>query len=175
MKTLKNIFYVSAIALAAFVIPACKSKKAVVAPPPPAPVEKPAPEPPPPPAPAPTQPAPPPAPAPPNYNFSNIQFEYNSGILKTDSYPILDKAVAEMKKDPSVKFLLGGHASAEGTAEHNQSLSVERANSVKLYLTNSGISADNLTAKGFGESQPISPNTDEASRALNRRVEIKKQ
>lgn len=109
----------------------------------------------------------------PDYNFQNILFEFNSAVLKTSSFAILDKAVAEMKKDPSVKFVLNGHSSAEGSPEHNMSLSVDRANSVKSYLVNAGFSADNFSIKGFGESQPVSENTNEEGRALNRRVEIK--
>jgi len=174
MKVLKFLSLAAIVSSAVILFPACKAKKAVVA----SPVVvtepvKPAPK----PAPAPA-PAPEPAPAPvakPDYNFANIQFEFNSGILKTESYPILDKAVAEMKKDASVKFVLNGNSSAEGTDEHNQALSVERATSVKLYLTNSGISSNNLTVKGWGESKPIADNKTEAGRVLNRRVEIKKQ
>ncbi|MDB5110542.1 MAG: OmpA family protein [Mucilaginibacter sp.] len=111
----------------------------------------------------------------PDYNFSNIQFEFNSGILKTNSYPILDKAASEIKKDPSAKFILKGYASAEGTAEHNMTLSADRANSVKAYLINSGVNDSNLTAKGYGESNPVADNSTEAGKALNRRVEIRKQ
>jgi outer membrane protein OmpA-like peptidoglycan-associated protein len=109
----------------------------------------------------------------PNYNFSNVQFEFNSGVLKTDSYQILDQVAKEMKKDPSVKFILNGHSSAEGTVEHNMSLSVDRANSVKSYLVNAGVSAENLTIKGFGAGQPMTSNDTEEGRALNRRVEFK--
>ena len=79
-----------------------------------------------------------------------------------------------MKQDPSVKFLLGGNASAEGTPEHNMELSVERANAVKSYLVNSGVQESSLTTKGYGESKPIASNDTEEGRALNRRVEIKK-
>jgi OOP family OmpA-OmpF porin len=111
----------------------------------------------------------------PDYNFSNIQFEFNSGILKTDYYPILDKAVSEMKKDPNVKFILKGYASAEGTAQHNITLSKDRANSVKAYLVNSGINEGSLITEGYGESNPVADNTTEAGRVLNRRVEIRKQ
>ncbi|MFD0792739.1 OmpA family protein [Mucilaginibacter litoreus] len=175
MKHLKSYCLPLIIILSAGVLPACKSKKPIVKPPPPVVETKPTPPPPAPkPAPAPTPPPPPPAPKP-DYNFKNIQFEFNSGILKTDAYPILDKAVVEMKKDPSVKFQLDGHSSAEGTDQHNMELSVERANSVKTYLVNSGISADNLSVKGYGESKPVAPNTTEENRALNRRVEIHKQ
>lgn len=133
--------------------------------------------PPPPPAPAPVQTPPPPPPAPPapNYNFPNIQFEFDSGILKTDSYPILDKAAAEMKKDTTASFMLNGYASIEGTPEHNQVLSQDRANAVKAYLVNSGIPASKLTAKGHGTDNPIADNSTEQGKILNRRVEIKKQ
>src|SRR5581483_673786 len=108
--------------------------KKVVQAPPPDTTSKPAPPPPPPPAPAPPPPAPAPAPAPPNYNFSNIQFEFDRSILRTHSYQTLDKIAVEMKKDPSVKFIVNGYASIEGTEQHNMQLSEDRANSVKAYL-----------------------------------------
>ncbi len=109
----------------------------------------------------------------PNYNFENIQFEFNSDVLKTASFGILDKAVAEMKKDNTVKFVLNGYSSAEGTAAHNMSLSVDRANAVKSYLINGGISSQRIDIKGYGDKNPAVSNNTEAGRALNRRVEIK--
>ena len=121
-----------------------------------------------------TKPLPPP-PQKPDYNFSNIQFEFDSSILRTSAYPILDKIAEEMKMDPSVKFNLNGYASEEGTPEHNMVLSQDRANSVKVYLVNSGVSAASLTAKGFGTANPIADNSTEDGRILNRRVEIHKQ
>jgi len=175
MNFLKSQYSFLIILSALIALQACKAKKAVEkpapvaeAPAPPPPVQKETPPPPPPPAPAPT-------PTPPNYNFTNIQFEFNSGILKTESYPVLDKAAAEMKKDPTAKFTLSGYASAEGTDEHNMQLSVDRANSVKAYLINTGINADNLTAKGYGEANPVADNSTEEGKVLNRRVEMKKQ
>lgn len=107
-------------------------------------------------------------------NFANVQFEFNSAILKTDSYPVLDNAASVMKANPDKKFILKGYASAEGTDEHNMSLSVDRANAVKAYLVNSGINPDNVSTKGFGQSNPIADNNTEDGRVLNRRVEIKK-
>lgn len=175
MKFLRSNFFLVIVLSALVSLQACKAKKAIQKPAPPAEAATPPPPvqqapPPPPPAPAPA-----PAPAPPDYSFKNIQFEFDSGILKTDSYPTLDKAAAEMKKDPSAKFMLSGYASAEGTDQHNMELSVDRANSVKTYLVNTGVSAQNLTAKGFGESDPIADNTTDAGRIINRRVEMKKQ
>ncbi|WP_345947537.1 OmpA family protein [Mucilaginibacter sp. PAMB04274] len=170
-----KIYFLSVTVLLGLSFGACKTKKLPAKPAPPPAAAQPAP----PPqaqAPAPAQqpkeePATPPAK--PNFNFSNIQFEFNSAVLKTGSYETLDKVVGEMKKDPSAKFTLNGHSSAEGTAEHNQSLSVDRANSVKSYLINGGINGANLTVRGWGESKPITTNTNEEARALNRRVEIK--
>ena len=109
-----------------------------------------------------------------DFNFKNIQFEFNSAVLKTSSYPVLDEVSIEMKQAPSARFVINGHSSAEGTPEHNQSLSVDRANAVKSYLVNAGVSGANLSVKGFGESMPVAKNDTEAGRALNRRVEIKK-
>jgi len=177
MKFVKAFSLSVSVLSAVILFDACKAKKPkpiAAAPvetetPAPAPAPKPAP------APVPEKPAPAPAPAKPNYNFANIQFEFNSGILKTESYPRLDKAAAEMKKDQSVKFVLNGHASAEGTDEHNMALSVERATSVKAYLINSGVSGDNLIVKGYGDKKPVADNNTEAGRVKNRRVEIKKQ
>lgn len=173
MKFLRTSLLLAAIGLIAISVQSCKTKKAIVKTP--TPVEQPAPpveekkE-----APA---PEPKPAPAPveekPDYNFSNVQFEFNSGVLKTASFEVLDKIAAEMKKDPSVKFRINGHSSIEGSAEHNMSLSVDRANSVKSYLTNAGIDGSRLTVKGFGATQPTAPNTTEEGKALNRRVEFK--
>lgn len=152
----------------------CKSKKVVAKPETAAAPAAADPAPASPPAPAETKPAEPaPAVSKPDYNFSNIQFEFDSPILKTDAYPALDKAAAEMKKDPSVKFVLNGYSSLEGTPEHNLTLSVERANAVKTYLVNTGVSTNNLTTKGFGTQNPVASNDTESGRTLNRRVEIK--
>lgn len=111
----------------------------------------------------------------PNFDLANIQFEFNSFVLKTASLPILDKAVAEMKKAPNTKFILNGHSSAEGSAAHNMSLSVDRANAVKSYFVNAGISDSNFTIVGHGDKQPVSSNATEAGRMLNRRTEIQVQ
>jgi OOP family OmpA-OmpF porin len=52
-------------------------------------------------------------------------------------------------------------------------LSIDRANSVKTYLSNSGVNTENLTVKGYGETKPIASNKTEHGKRLNRRVEIK--
>lgn len=106
-------------------------------------------------------------------SYKNIQFEFNSSVLKTSSYAVLDGIAQQMKKNLKVKFQLNGHSSAEGSDERNMMLSVDRANAVKAYLVNNGIKNGNLVTKGFGETKPIVPNSSESNKALNRRVEIK--
>lgn len=173
MKILKSVLTPAIILSVLITMESCHAKKKVVQQMPPPDTTKPAPPPPPPPAPTPPPPAPAPPPAP-NYNFSNIQFEFDSSILRTDAYPTLDKAAVEMKKDPSATFVLNGYASAEGTPEHNMTLSEDRANSVKAYLVNSGVPSANISTKGYGTANPVADNSTEAGRILNRRVEIKK-
>ena len=112
--------------------------------------------------------------APPSFNYKSILFEFNSAVLKTSSYPVLDQIAREMKKYPSMTFSLNGHSSAEGTESRNMVLSIDRATAVKSYLVTSGINANNLVTKGFGESKPIASNDTESGRQLNRRVEINK-
>ncbi len=108
----------------------------------------------------------------PNYNFNNVLFEFDSSVLKTESYIVLDSIVREMQKDPSANFIINGHSSLEGTAEYNQSLSEDRANAVKLYIVNAGVRSENLRTNGFGATKPVESNDTENGREKNRRVEI---
>lgn len=106
------------------------------------------------------------------YDYKNIQFEFNSSVLKTSSYATLETIAQQIKKSGNAKFLLSGHSSSEGTTQRNMALSVDRANAVKVYLVNNGISSSRLITKGFGESRPVADNSTENGRTLNRRVEI---
>lgn len=106
-------------------------------------------------------------------NYKNIQFEFNSSVLKTSSYAVLEEIVQQMKKNPENTFQLNGNSSAEGTDKRNMMLSIDRANAVKAYLVNNGIRSRSLSTQGFGETMPIVSNNTEDGRAMNRRVEIK--
>lgn len=105
--------------------------------------------------------------------YSNIQFEFDSSVLKTSSYPVLDATSADLRANSST-VTLAGYASSEGTAAHNMRLSKDRANSVKTYLVNSGVDAKRLKVKAFGETHPIADNSTEEGRITNRRVEFHK-
>lgn len=173
MKAIKKNVLPCAMALLALSLYSCKAKKIVAESSPVPPVvqeQKP--------APAPVEvkkEEPAPVVEMPSFSYKNIQFEFNSAVLKTSSYATLDQIASEMKKFPSVKFNLDGHSSKEGSEARNMTLSIDRANSVKSYLINAGVNGGNLTTAGFGETKPLTNNDTEAARALNRRVEIKKQ
>lgn len=106
-------------------------------------------------------------------DYSPIQFEFDSYVLKTSSYPTLDK-VSQDLRDSGNALTLEGHASAEGSEDYNMQLSKDRANAVKNYLVNSGVDANKLEVVGYGETQPIASNATESGRVQNRRVEFSK-
>src|SRR5690606_13799024 len=104
--------------------------------------------------------------------YPNIQFEFDSSVLKTESYSTLDRLSSELR-ETGASVTLDGHASAEGTEAYNMTLSQDRANSLKQYLVNSGVDAANINVYAFGESAPVASDATEDGRVLNRRVEIK--
>jgi OOP family OmpA-OmpF porin len=102
-----------------------------------------------------------------------IQFEHDKAAILPASYGILDEVVKIMKENPQVKkILVEGHASSDGDAQHNLTLSDDRAKSVMNYLVEHGVEKTRLSAKGFGTKQPIADNATEAGREKNRRVEF---
>jgi OOP family OmpA-OmpF porin len=108
-----------------------------------------------------------------NINNVKIQFDFNSSVVRTDSYGVLDQLASQIKANGNATYLLNGYASIEGTAAHNLILSKDRANAVKSYLVNAGLNAGSLKTKGFGTRHPVADNSTDAGRVLNRRVEIK--
>jgi outer membrane protein OmpA-like peptidoglycan-associated protein len=77
-----------------------------------------------------------------------------------------------MQQNPGIKIEIGGHTDDKGSDDYNLTLSEGRAQSVKDYLIEKGIAADRMTAKGYGETEPISSNATDQGRAENRRVEF---
>jgi OmpA-OmpF porin, OOP family len=107
---------------------------------------------------------------------SGIQFDTNSAVIKADSLPILDNAVASITKEfaafPNINIEVGGHTDNVGQASANQALSQSRAQAVLDYLVSKGVDATRLTAKGYGATKPIADNKTEIARATNRRIEF---
>ena len=100
---------------------------------------------------------------------------FNSGkfSFQKQTFPVLQAIVAILKEYPTAKFSIEGHTDSDGAEEMNQKLSASRADAVKAYLIENGISADRLSATGFGEKYPIDSNKTSKGKANNRRVEVK--
>jgi outer membrane protein OmpA-like peptidoglycan-associated protein len=104
--------------------------------------------------------------------LKNIFFDTNKFELKAESKAELQKLVEFLQLNPTVKIEISGFTDDVGNNETNVTLSEKRANSVYQYLSANGILATRLVYKGYGEAQPIAPNTSEDNRALNRRTEF---
>ena len=103
----------------------------------------------------------------------NIQFETASDRIARSSQASLTELVEILKKFPETKLSIEGHTDAAGNANRNMSLSQRRADSVKKFLSDNGITPSRLTAKGFGQTQPVATNDTAEGRAQNRRVDLK--
>ncbi len=75
---------------------------------------------------------------------------------------------------PGMRLEIAGYTDNIGDSKRNQQLSQKRAQAVMDYLVKQGVPADQLSAKGFGEADPIADNTTPEGRAKNRRVELHK-
>jgi outer membrane protein OmpA-like peptidoglycan-associated protein len=95
-----------------------------------------------------------------------------SELLPSAQKKLGDVADALNKQDPQSKMIVEGHADSQGAAEYNQELSQRRAEAVRTYLVSRGISAERVSAQGFGLTRPIADNASAEGRANNRRVEI---
>ena len=102
----------------------------------------------------------------------NINFKSASDELLSSSFPTLDRAAEVLNEFTAVRFEIQGHASSEGDDEYNLKLSRKRAEAVREYLIDRGVSAERLRAQGYGETIPLSTNRSEAGRSKNRRVEF---
>jgi outer membrane protein OmpA-like peptidoglycan-associated protein len=103
--------------------------------------------------------------------IENLLFESSSAVLP-ESVPELDVLVDFMKSRPAVQVKVEGHTDNRGPLAANQSLSKKRAESVRQYILQRGISASRIESVGFGPTRPIGNNTTEFGRSLNRRTEI---
>ena len=114
--------------------------------------------------------APPPAPS---FTLEGVNFANDSDELNSTADSILQQASDSLKKMPDTPYQVAGHTDSNASDAYNQDLSERRASRVRQRLIDLGVSPSQLTANGYGESQPIADNDTESGRAANRRVEIK--
>jgi OmpA-OmpF porin, OOP family len=102
--------------------------------------------------------------------LEGVNFQTNSAELTGDSKPILDKVAQGLREHPHLTVEVQGHTDSTGSAPYNLALSERRAESVRAYLVSQGVSASQLSAKGYGETEPIASNKTVVGRRANRRV-----
>jgi len=107
------------------------------------------------------------------YTLKNVFFETGLSSLRKESYPALDELVAALKAKTNLVIEIAGHTDNVGTAESNQKLSTDRANTVRYYLIQHGIEPKRVTARGYGETQPVASNETPDGRQENRRTEVR--
>jgi OOP family OmpA-OmpF porin len=116
--------------------------------------------------------APEPAPAPKKLVLEGVNFDYDKATLRQEDLAIIDRDAAGLEKWGNVNIEVAGHTDSRGSDAYNMELSRQRAEAVRNYLISKGIAADRLTAKGYGESQPVADNDTDEGRFKNRRVEL---
>ncbi len=102
----------------------------------------------------------------------NIFFDLAKATLRSESNAELDRLVKLMKDVPSLKIEISGHTDNTGSATVNETLSQQRAEAVVTFLTNKGIPAARMKAKGYGASKPVATNNTDDGRQQNRRTEF---
>ena len=101
-----------------------------------------------------------------------VLFDFNKSTLQPSSDAALQPAANMMAADKTLKLEVQGHTDNVGNDAYNQTLSEARAKAVATWLTQHGVAADRLTAKGYGKTKPVADNGSDEGRAKNRRVEI---
>ena len=107
--------------------------------------------------------------------LQNIEFDTGRSSVKPQSFALLDSVGVVLVSYPTLQIEIGGHTDNRGDSQRNQTLSEARASAVLTYLEQKFplLSPTQFTAKGYGASVPIAPNSTALGRSRNRRVEFK--
>jgi len=106
--------------------------------------------------------------------LEGVKFHTDSAKLTPESIEILNQVANTLTDNPEVKVEVAGHTDSDADDAYNLKLSQSRAETVVKYLTDHGVTAANMTAKGYGETQPLVANDTPAHKATNRRVELRR-
>ncbi|SMB82128.1 OmpA/MotB domain protein [Hymenobacter roseosalivarius DSM 11622] len=104
----------------------------------------------------------------------NIFYDYNKADIRPDAATELDKLVETLNDNPKITIELSSHTDSRGKDAYNASLSQRRAQSAVDYIISKGVVKERITAKGYGETQPVVRNAKtEEQHQRNRRTEFK--
>jgi len=105
-------------------------------------------------------------------NMQDVLFDTGKYDLKSTAREALARISGIVLSHPGLNLQIEGYTDSTGTAELNQRLSEQRANAVRDYLMNQGLSTNGLSAVGYGLNYPVAPNDTASGRKQNRRVEL---
>lgn len=105
------------------------------------------------------------------FNLQSSTFKIGSAVLSQEAQ-VQFASAAKFIVQKNINVRIEGHTDSTGDLKTNEALSKARAEAVKVYLVEKGVSADRITTNGFGSSKPIADNNTTEGRAKNRRVEI---
>ncbi len=105
-------------------------------------------------------------------NMSDVLFDFNKYTLKPEAREKLAKVSGILLAYPGLTLQVEGYTDNIGSDEYNQKLSEQRAGSVKDYLASQSVPDAEISAAGYGKSDPIADNSTSSGRAQNRRVQL---
>jgi outer membrane protein OmpA-like peptidoglycan-associated protein len=105
-------------------------------------------------------------------NMSDVLFDTGKYTLKPDTKVSLAKVSGILLAYPGLRLQVEGYTDSTGSADFNQKLSENRADSVRDFLISQGVSTSNIEATGYGQNNPVADNASTAGRAQNRRVQL---
>ena len=103
---------------------------------------------------------------------NDVSFATGSAAIRPQLRAVLDPFAASLRDDPNAYLNIVGHTDNTGSDAINNPLSLERAESVRNYLVDRGVSPSRVETAGRGEREPVADNATDSGRARNRRVEI---
>ena len=110
---------------------------------------------------------------------ADVLFDFDRATIKKEAEPSLQNLATVLKANPGATVTIEGHTDAKGADAYNQTLSEQRAASVKQWLVaNAQVNGANISTRGWGKSKPVTYNAkpdgsdDPDGRAKNRRVQV---
>lgn len=104
--------------------------------------------------------------------MTNLEFDKNSTRITSSSYSYVSNIGKLLLGNKNMVLIISGHTDSDASDEYNYNLSAKRAQSVRNYLSNMGISKSRLIMDFYGESKPLYPNDTDSNMQKNRRVEF---
>lgn len=107
------------------------------------------------------------------YTLDNVFFDTGKSTLRPESSKELNELAEYMSLKKTLVIEIAGHTDNVGAKEANQKLSEDRAKTVRDYLLKKSISPERITAKGYGDTQPVASNDTDKGKQKNRRTEVR--